>query len=209
MNSEHMVPIVLHNGSNTVPVPAIKANDNEDTLFLGNSQEAEDGDGHASSRDRHFFTPERDFTAINQDGFDGFSQPGLSGPVANMLGSDTPLSQANAPATGSSKRKRAAANGAADAPLLKQMKKRKNNIDTLKAELARLEGLRDEAKNRREAEQRRTEDAAVSVLYRVSQFVIDMQNSVNWRRNGRSFSTPRITWSVPSTTRTTAHTLNL
>ena len=167
MNPEHMVPIVLHDGSNPIPAPAIKPADNEDTLFLGSSQEALNYDSHITSRERHFFTPERDFTAINQDGFDGFSQPELSGPVANMLGSDTPLSQAIAPATGSSnKRKRSApggANGNADTPLLKQMKKRKNNIDTLKAELARLEGLRDEAKNKREAEQRRTEDAAVSV----------------------------------------------
>ena len=166
MNPEHAVPIVLHDGSNPVSVPAIKTADSEDTLFIGNFEEAQDHDGHASPRGRRFFTPENEFVAINQDGSASSSQPRLPGPVADMLGPGSPTSQATTPATGPVKRKRAApgaATGAADTQLHKQMKKRKNNIDTLKAELARLEGLRDEAKLKRLQEQRRTEEAAVGV----------------------------------------------
>lgn len=92
-------------------------------------------------------------------------QPGLPRPAPNMLMANTALPDIATPDEPASQRKRKRANpGAADGtPITKAMKRRKNDIESLRAQLADLERVRDEARLKHEAEQRRTEDEAVSI----------------------------------------------
>ena len=157
MNPVHAVPIRLSQDGSTA-VAATKIPKAEDTLFIGSSQEAEDDDPLLDAG----------FTTTAQDSNAGSSKAGVPRPASNKLASNTAPSEFATPGGSSTKRKRAAtgaANGTPGTPIepTKAMKRRKNDIDTLKAQLAHLEYLRDEARLKREAEQRRTEDEAVSI----------------------------------------------
>lgn len=108
--------------------------------------------------------------AMDHDG-DHYSsqthQPGLPRPAPNMLMADTALPDIAPLDEPGSHRKRKRANpGAADGtPTTKAMKRRKNDIESLRAQLADLERVRDEARLKHEAELRRTEDEAVSINF--------------------------------------------
>ncbi len=173
MDPVNTVPILLPGGSTASP--AIKVANDEDSYFAGSSRVDENGHRRTSSvlntPERQFVTPENDFTTMDDDGNTDSSQrgPGLPHRTPNMSMSDPTLGESSTRGESGSKRKRAAAGAANGAPgnsaaTTKAMKRRKKDIDSLKEELARLEGLRDEARLKHEAEQRRTEDAAVSFV---------------------------------------------
>ena len=173
MEPDNIVPIIASSDGFT----AI----NQPSLFLGDSQEAENG-----SRERQFITPDRDFDSMDvEEGSTGnkkFAQP--MRPAANMLHSKPSLTEL---AMRGSKRKNASADDSpGEVPLTKQMKRKKNDIDSLKAELEKLERIRDQARLKHEAEQQRTEDEAVSNEYLWLCDFVNVRYSVNWSVNGQT-----------------------
>ncbi len=168
MNPVTPIPIIIKD--DPTAIPAIGMANAEGTLFVGNSQEAENGDHDTlmATTERQFITPDHDFTTMDQDGDTDSSQryqPGMPRPAPNMLVANKTLPDFASPEepSGGRKRKRADQGPANATPVTKAMKRRKNDIESLRAELAKLEHVRDEARLKHEAEQRRTEEEAVSV----------------------------------------------
>lgn len=170
MNPVMGLPILLKDGSTAVHAAETDA---EEPLFVGQSQEADNGNYHTLSTllsTNSQLLDSNNSMAIDHEGDRYSSQPHrpeLPRPAPNMLMADTALHDSASLAESGSHRKRKRANtGAADGtPTTKAMKRRKNDIESLRAQLADLERVRDEARLKHEAELRRTEDEAVSINF--------------------------------------------
>ena len=144
-------------------IPIIASSDgftaiNQPSLFLDDSEE----DAFKRTRNRQFITPDHDVGTVDEDvgstDSNGFAQP--MRPAANMWHSRPSLTEL---AMRGSKRKKGSSDGSpGDVLPTKAMKRKKHDIESLKAELQKLERIRDQAHQRHMTEQQRTEDEAVS-----------------------------------------------